>query len=319
MVVLQETERRLALMGSFDIVTVGHFSIDFIKLPNKVGTKPTLGGSPTYVSLAARKLGANVSVISKIGGDFPERYFRFLEGRGIDLSGLKRDKDASTTSFLLDYSPSGERKLVLKNRAPPLEADDIPEALNTKAVHIAPIANEISYTTLCKLKASNSIVSMDPQGLVRKFKKAGNTYLGQLENLDILKGIDVLKASSNEAKAITGESNPFDAIRKLRESGIKIIIITRGADATLLFAERRVHLVPSAKPRIVVDTTGSGDVFVGTFLAAFVRGEEPLWCACEGSAAASFVVEKFGPSGFGSLKQVYKRAAQVYNEASVIS
>jgi sugar/nucleoside kinase (ribokinase family) len=193
-------------MVSFDIVTVGHFAIDFIKLPNRVGAKPALGGPPTYVSLAARKLGANVSVISKVGGDFPDKYLRFLEHRGINLSGLKKDEGASTTSFLLDYSASEERKLVLKNKAPPLKAKDIPETLNTKAVHIAPIANEISYKTVCKLRTYDSIVSMDPQGFVRRFKKNGKVYMGQLEFPDILKGVDVLKASYKPRQSLKSQT-----------------------------------------------------------------------------------------------------------------
>ena len=252
-------------MVSFGIVTVGHFSIDFIKLPNRVITKPTLGGPPTYVSLAARKLGANVSVISKVGGDFPNGYIRFLESRGVDLSGLRRDKDASTTSFLLDYSSTGERELVLKNRAPSIEADDIPNALNSKVVHIAPIANEIPYKTLLKLRASDSVVSLDPQGFVRRFKEDGKVYLGQPEDSYFLKEVNVLKASYNEAKIITGQSDPIKMVKNLHERGIKIILITRGAEATLLFAEDKMYLVPSAKPRVTVDTTGAGDVFIGHF------------------------------------------------------
>jgi sugar/nucleoside kinase (ribokinase family) len=306
-------------MVSFDIVTVGHFAIDFIKLPNGVRAKPALGGPPTYVSLAARNLGANVSVISKVGGDFPDKYLRFLEHQGIDLSGLKKEKGASTTSFLLDYSASEEGELVLKNRAPPLEADNVPEDLDTKAVHISPIANEISYKTVCKLRACDSIVSIDPQGFVRRFKKDGKVYLGQPGFPDILNGVDVLKASYDEAKAITEESDPLRAARKLHERGIRIIIITRGTNSALLSANGKTHLVPSAKPRVTVDTTGAGDVYVGAFLTAFIRGEEPLWCACAGSAAASFVVERFGPSGFGSEKQVHERASQVYSEASLVS
>ncbi len=306
-------------MGQFDVVTVGHFSIDHIRLPNRSGTKPTLGGPPTYVSLAAKKLGADVSVISKVGVDFPDRFRQFLKRKGVDLSGLKKDENASTTNFLLDYGSSGERNLVLMNRAPLIEADDIPDALNTKVVHVAPIVNEITRETLCKLKAFGSTVSLDPQGFVRKFKKNGKVCLGQLEDPEVLKGVDVLKASYDEAEAITRQTNLAGMARKFIKKGIKTIIITRGAEATLLCVEGRMFSVPSAKPRAVVDTTGAGDVFIGAFLTMFVRGEEPLWCACIGSAAASFVVEKYGPNGFGALKQVRARATEVHNEASVVS
>jgi sugar/nucleoside kinase (ribokinase family) len=307
------------LMGPFDVVTVGHFSIDHIRLSNRNGTKPTLGGPPTYVSLAAKKLGVDVSVISKVGMDFPDRFRQFLERRGVDLSGLKKDRNALTTSFLLDYGLSGERNLILRNRAPSIEADDIPDALNTKVVHFAPIANEIPHETLCKLKASGSTVSLDPQGFVRKFKENGKVCLGQLEDPEVLKGVDVLKASFDEAKAITGQTNLAGMVKNFIKKGIKTIIITRGAEATSLCVEGRLFSVPSAKPRAVIDTTGAGDVFIGAFLTMFVRGEESLWCACMGSAAASFVVEKYGPNGFGSLKRVRARATEVYNEASVVS
>ena len=306
-------------MSPFDIVTVGHFSIDLIRLPNRNGIKLTLGGPPTYVSLAAKKLGANVSVISKVGVDFPDRFQQFLEHRGVNLSSLKKDQNALTTSFLLDYEASGERNLILRNKAPSIEANDIPDTLKTKVVHVAPIANEIPRETLCKLKASGSTVSLDPQGFIRKFKENGKVCLGQLEDPEVLKGVDVLKASFDEAKAITGQTNLVGMVKNFIKKDIKIIIITRGAKTTLLCVEGKLFSVPSAKPRVVVDTTGAGDVCIGAFLTMFVRGEEPLWCACVGSAAASFVVEKYGPSGFGSLKQVRARATEVHNKASVVS
>ena len=83
----------------FDIVTVGHLTIDRIVLPKKPIPKPTLGGSPTYVSLAARKLDAKVSIISKVGGDFPPEYLTWLKANGVDLSGLKQVRGASTTNM----------------------------------------------------------------------------------------------------------------------------------------------------------------------------------------------------------------------------
>jgi hypothetical protein len=69
----------------FDLVAVGHFAIDLITSPKITKPKQTLGGSPTYVSLAARKLDAKVSVISKVGKDFSDRYITWLKAKGVDL------------------------------------------------------------------------------------------------------------------------------------------------------------------------------------------------------------------------------------------
>ncbi|MBS7614427.1 carbohydrate kinase family protein [Candidatus Bathyarchaeota archaeon] len=306
-------------MDDFDIITIGHFSIDFINLPNRKEIKPTLGGPPTYVSLSARKLDAEVSVISKVGKDFSRKYVRFLKRKGVDLTGLKIDKKAFTTSFILNYNLGGERDLYLKNKAPPIEINDLPSTLNSKAVHIAPIANEVSIETINKLKISNPVLSLDPQGLVRRFNNNGKIFLRFSEDTDFLKGIEVIKASYNEAKTLTAQSDPVKMAKDIHRKGVKIVLITRGAEPALLSTENKMCFVPPAKPKVVADTTGAGDVFIGAFLTAYIHGEDPLWCACMGSAASSFVVEKYGPAGFGSMKQVQARATQVYNDASIIT
>ena len=302
----------------FDIVTVGHFSIDFIKLPGGDMKKPTLGGPPTYVSLAARSLGAEVSVISKVGGDFPRSYVTWLRDQAVDLSGLQKVEGSSTTSYVLHYLGKGDRQLILKNRAPPIEAEDIPDFFEAKAVHLAPIANEIPHGTAVRLRSMARLVSLDPQGLLRRFREDGRMYLGNIENPEILRITDVFKGSLREIRAVTGESSPAKAIRRIHEHGVNTVIVTRGAEGSLVCVKGELYRVPAAQPRIIVDTTGSGDVFLGAFLAEYVRGKEPLWCASVGSACASFPIEKLGPRGFGSQRDVYERADQVYEKVSVV-
>jgi len=303
----------------FDIVTVGHFAVDFIELPGGKATRPTLGGPPTYVSLAARSLGAKASVLSKVGDDFHLTYVTWLRNQGVDLSGLERVEGASTTSFILHYYGEGDRQLFLKNRAPSIEAGDIPDSFKAKAVHLAPIANEIPYSTAARLRAKTSSVSLDPQGLLRRFGEDGEMYLGSIGNPEILGITDVFKGSLKEIRVITGESDLAEAIGCVHKHGVKTVIVTRGAEGSLVSVKGKLYRVPAAKPRIVVDTTGSGDVFVGAFLAEYVRGEEPVWCAAVGSASASFVIEALGPRGFGSQREVYERAAEVYDKTSVVA
>jgi sugar/nucleoside kinase (ribokinase family) len=303
----------------FDIITVGHLSIDFIKLHGGHVTKRMLGGSPVYVSIAAKKLGAKVSLISKVGGDFPSKHIRRLKNSSIDLSGLEKIEGALTTRFVLDYSRVGKRMLILKSRAPPIEARDIPDFSEAKAVHIAPIANEVSSESLLRLRGLASLVSLDPQGFVRRFEKNGAAYLHEMENPEILGKIDVFKGSQNEVEAVAGKSDLTNAIRRIYEYGVKIVIITRGAEGALLYFKGKMYRVPASKPRIVVDTTGSGDVFIGAFLTEYVQGKDPLWCASVGSPSASFVVEKLGPRGFGSEREVYERATEVYEKTSIVT
>ncbi len=298
-------------------MTAGHFSIDYVRLPERPLAKPTLGGPPTFVSLAAANLGANVSVISKVGEDFPPRFVRWLESRSINLSALRRVEGALTTSFVLDYRGDGDRQLALKNRGPPIEPIDVPDSFEAKAVHVGPIANEIPHETVLRLRGLTELLSLDPQGFLRRFREDGRMYLDGMENAEGLGEIDVFKASEEEIGAVTGRSDLAEAIRSVNERGVETVIVTRGVKGSLLYDGGKLYVVPASKPRVVVDATGSGDVFIGAFLAEYIRGKEALWCASVGSASASFVVEELGPRGFGSKREVYERATAVYEKTSV--
>lgn len=294
----------------FDLVTVGHFSIDLIELG--VGPpKKALGGPPTYVSLTARKLGARVSVVSKVGGDFPSTYRRWLKKQGIDLSFLKITRETRTTSFLLKYT-RGKRTLRLLSRAPPIEAEDVPNRLHAKIIHVAPITGEVSEAAVSKARHLADILSVDPQGFVRRFDQEGWTRLAPMKNPKIFKAFDIFKASVEEVEVITGASNPISAIRRIRKYGVDLVMITMGTEGVLLSLKDRTYKIPPCKPKVVKDTTGAGDTFIGAFLAEYLTRRDPLWCACVGSAAASLLIESVGPSLPGDQNQVYERAHRAY-------
>jgi len=298
----------------FDLVTVGHFAIDYIHLPTTVPPKPTLGGSPTYVSVAAARLGAKVSVVSKVGEEFSNNYVKWLENNQVDLSGLKQVKGASTTQFVIKYQKNWKRRLQLKARAPLLSVDDLPDSMQAKSVHIAPIANEVPPKLVSKLRETTSVLSLDPQGFVRSFDRKGNVSLKRWKGKGVLERVDVYKSSLNEILAATEKSKLEHAMRKIIDYGVKIVIVTRGMRGSTLFFDNAVYNIPACASKVVADPTGAGDAFIGAFLAEYVRGKDPLWCACVGSASASFVVEGIGPERFGEREETYERATEIYEK-----
>jgi sugar/nucleoside kinase (ribokinase family) len=123
----------------FDIVSVGHLCIDSISLPNRLLPYIILGGSAAYVSLAAKRLGANVSIISKVGGDFPEAYLWWLNQEGVNLAEVAKLKQEKTTRFELKYnSDLSNRVLRLTSKAPPITVEDLRKTIKAKVVHLAP-------------------------------------------------------------------------------------------------------------------------------------------------------------------------------------
>jgi sugar/nucleoside kinase (ribokinase family) len=293
----------------FDIVSVGHFAIDSIFLPDRNTPFIVLGGSVAYASFTARRLDASVSVISKVGGDFPKAYLWWLEQEGVNLSGIVMAQNAQTTRFELKYGNNlSNRKLQLKSKAPPITVEDLPQSLKAKTIHIAPIAGEVTYEVAKKLRSCAQWLSLDPQGLVRSFDEKGNVTRSSLTDKRMLELIDIYKSSSDEIKAVTGMSTQKSAIKTVHDYGVETVIVTLGMKGAILSVKETVYKIPAYKSKKVVDPTGAGDVFIGGFLAEYIRGENLLWCACVGSAAASLVVEAAGPTFFGEKAEIYRRA-----------
>src|SRR4030067_56663 len=100
-----------------DIAVVGHFSVDSITLPSRPHAFMMLGGSVTYVSLVAKRLEASASVISKVGGDFPEAYLWWLREEGIDMSGVVKHEAEQSPPFETGHrNHKATRNLQLEGR-----------------------------------------------------------------------------------------------------------------------------------------------------------------------------------------------------------
>jgi sugar/nucleoside kinase (ribokinase family) len=299
----------------FDIVTVGHFAIDSILLPDRQAPILMLGGSAAYVSLAAKRLESNVAVISKVGGDFPEAYRWLLEQESINTSGLAKVESAQTTHYELRYnSDLSNRTLSLKSRAPPITIDDLPNPLRASVVHLAPIAGEIDYEVAERLKGSAEILSLDSQGLIRSFDNEGNVTHSSTIDKRILELANIYKSSGVEIQAATGIANLDQAIKSVHDYGAKMVIVTLGEKGSVISVEDMIYNVPSCKPERIVDPTGAGDVFMGAFLSEYVHDENILRCGCVGSASASMVIEGVGLTSLGDKETVYKRARELYEK-----
>lgn len=107
-----------------------------------------------------------------------------------------------------------------------------------------------------------------------------------------------LLAAADEARALTGRSQPEDAARSLAEqAGIAVVKV--GSRGVLVAAGGGVHAIPAVQVEEAVDATGAGDAFAAGFLTARVRGADPAEAARAGveRAARSVTSEGAWPSG----------------------
>jgi sugar/nucleoside kinase (ribokinase family) len=284
-------------------------------LPSRTIPFVVLGGAATYTSFVAKRLEATSSVISKVGGNFPEAYLWWLRQEGIDLSAVVKLVDEQTTRFELSYNADlSNRVLKLKSKGSPISLADVPADLHAKAIHVAPIANEVSFEVVEHLKHCADVLSLDPQGLLRSFDEAGNVTENASIDAQIFSLINIYKSSQNEIYTLTGESELKPAIKAIHDVGVETVIVTMGAKGSVLSVEGAQYNIAACPSQVVVDPTGAGDAFMGGFLTEYLRQKESTWCACVGSAAASLVVEGLGPTYFGTKEKIYQRAKILYEK-----
>src|SRR5260370_21921116 len=103
-----------------------------------------------------------------------------------------------------------------------------------------------------------------------------NPAPAQAIDMNALTGLDYFVPNESEAEAITGMPvrNVEDAKKcaeKLLSSGIKRIIVTLGANGSLLASHEGTEHIPAFSVNSI-DSTGAGDAFIGSFAVFLGEG-----------------------------------------------
>ncbi len=275
---------------TFDIVIVGHFSMDTIITSEAQWEE--MGGVPAY-SLFLTGWGLKIGVVTKWGPDFLTRYNLRIRRSGAVIAGSGK----ITTKFVNIYLPDGVRKQEIKETADTIRLKDFPGPFfKTKTIHFGPIINEIELEIIRNAHLLGIEVSLDPQGFCRTLdgeKVIQNTWKNAEE---VLPYVDVLKITERELLLVAhSEKDEHDAINWILSIGPKIVIVTRGAQgATAITKEGEKYTVPV--PHIdSIDPTGAGDAFIVSYIAARQKGNDILESLAYGSTFATLTIEKKGP------------------------
>jgi sugar/nucleoside kinase (ribokinase family) len=274
------------------------------------------GGSALYSSLAAAYLGARVSIFSSIGRDYPRNILSSINSNLIDLAGVKKF-DGLTTRFRISYS-ADSRRLEVVHPGQRLKPGRILGSL--QAIHLGPVFNEIGFDTIAYARRHSEFLTLDVQGLLRTTGQDGFVRLIR-KNVDpFLSKCNLVKATEEEARIIAPASTMVATARRLLRKGAQYAIITRGRSGSLLVKKHGgAFRIPSVPEREVVDLTGAGDIFIGSWLATFTSVGDALWAAAVGAAFASLSVRGTGLSKFQfDRTELFRRSSWVYEKSRLV-
>jgi sugar/nucleoside kinase (ribokinase family) len=273
------------------LLVVGSIAIDTVETP--WGRKEDLlGGSASHFSLAARFF-TPVRLVSVVGGDWPQEHTEFLEGRGIDVSGIQVVPTGKSFRWTGRYKPNMNDRETLD-----IELD----VFGKFEPKISDAFRRSDYLFLGNAAPTTQLKTLE-QVPGRRLAVADTMELWiQTAHADVLKLlelIDGLVLNDSEAKMLADTENLVLAGHRIRKMGPTFVVIKKGEHGAMFFGEHEAYVLPAFPTEKVVDPTGAGDSFAGAMMGYLAEQNnfdpETLKTAMAyGILVASFNVEGFG-------------------------
>jgi sugar/nucleoside kinase (ribokinase family) len=285
----------MSLSFDVDIMMIGHFAKDRLVVDG--ASEVASGGGVYYGSVALRRLGIHVAVVTRLhSSDFSR--LDEMKHEGVQVFATA----APATSGIENvYDSTDMERRVCKplGFAGPFRPADIPD-LRAKVVLITPImAGEVDLALL-KVLADRSPVGLDVQGFVR-VRDDGRLVFRQWPDMaEGLACVTYLKVDRAEAELLTGQTDLQLAARQLAACGPREVVVTQSSGVTV-YADGKTYEAPFT-PRSLAGRTGRGDTCFATYVGQ--RLKAPPEEACRLAAAVTTLKqEKSGPWR-GSLEDV---------------
>ena len=293
------------------IAIASHIVLDMIKSADGRVTE-SIGGPVCYCGITSRRFGFDVSLVTKVGNDFPKELFNMLQNNDIILSDNVR-VDAPTTKFQID-SQGDSRQLLLSDKCKPISIEDVQD-MKVDCWLASPVIDELPQDVLAAIKQNRgkkNFVMLDPQGYLRLVDYKGSVTLKDKLELD-LSGINAIKVDSQEMAALTCGLQGLGGMEALQSNGIEFVIYTEPWAIHLL--HRKMHYWLSMHDIDTVDSTGVGDILCASFSCAYLKEKDPIWAISFGAGAVKAALEtrQVGLAKIPAMSKIEQTASYFYN------
>lgn len=243
------------------------------------------GGKGLNQAIALARAGMETSMAGCIGGG-GESLTAFLEENHVDTH-LLRTAEVPTGHTVIQVEDSGENCiLVYPGANHTLTEEQIFETVRQFAPGDLLLAQNETNLVGTILKAAKK------QGMMTVFNPSPMT--DALKETLPLEAVDWLIVNETELAALTGQSEPREAMEQLQSCYPDCkLVVTLGSDGAVCYDGRQV-IRQDAYPVCAVDTTAAGDTFTGYFFGTYQETGEAKSALKRAAAAAAMAATKHG-------------------------
>lgn len=285
-------------MSMFDVITIGEILLEVsTDRPFGHGVPARLGvsGDALNAAAAAAAAGARTAVVAVLPDDeLGDSIAARVRELGVSDVLLVR-RSGQQGVYFVHGDPDGERGFAYARAGSvgsTLRPDDLPrDALAAAGIVVASgITGAISASSRAALVDAARIATRfayDPNFRARlTTADAARVLLDEIVPLAAV----ITPSFPVETRGLLGAETAADAADALRARGVGIVAVTCGAEGVELRTDGDATWVDAVPAVRVIDQTGAGDAFLGTFAARLALGDDVAGAAQLAAAAASLAV-----------------------------
>ena len=253
-----------------------------------------LGGKGSNQAVAASKLGANVSFVGKVGSDlYGQKLKEQLNLEKVNTQLLGKVKGESGVAVINVIESSSENQIIV-----------IPGA----NAHVS--ADQIDDKTLDSVEILISQLEVPPNQIELLFSRVKQGHCYRI--LNVAPAIEFSTSLFNETDLLVVNEIELEALakKKLKDTNIdsirasvdllslakhQAIVVTLGAEGVYVRDQNKDEYIEGHKVNSV-DTTGSGDCFVGAMASYLIEDKNLFDASVFANKAASISVTRKGAS-----------------------
>ncbi|MER9297824.1 5-dehydro-2-deoxygluconokinase [Mesorhizobium sp. M0621] len=313
-----------AKQAPLDVITIGRASVDLYgqqigsRLEDITSFAKSVGGCPANISVGTARLGLRSALLTRVGDEQMGRFIREqLKREGVNVDGLKTDKERLTALVLLSVEDEGVSPMIFYRSDcadMALAPEDIDEAFVASARAIVVTGTHFSRPNsdaaqrkairIMKAKGGKVVFDIDYRpnlwglaGHAEGFERYVKSDRVSAQLKTVLPDCDLIVGTEEEIMIASGADDCLSALKTIRSLSSATIVLKRGAMGCIVYDgpisdDLEDGVVGKGFPIEIYNVLGAGDAFMSGFLRGWLGGEDHATAATWANACGAFAVSR---------------------------